>query len=100
MVPLAYNISSITNDLKLHSQVSKARIGISAAILIAILCCGYKKIVKSFQDYPILLICVAFFGNYCIDLFSKYRQIDKVLQFFSFAQAMSRYLLCLRAIKN
>ncbi|MBP6892483.1 hypothetical protein KBB68_02785, partial [Candidatus Babeliales bacterium] len=100
-IPLVYNIVPVVEELRLQGMISKCRLIVIPIIIVLTLYCNQKKIVQMIEKDPFPFALLAYFlGNCVIDSIAKYRQIDQTLEFFLFAQMMSRYMLCLFAIKN
>lgn len=100
-IPLVYNIVPVVKDLRLQGMISKCRLIVIPSIIALTLYCNQKKIVQMIEKDTIPFALLAYFlGNCVIDSIAKYRQIDQALEFFLFAQMMSRYMLCVFAIKN
>ena len=101
MVPLVYNIVPVVKDLRLQKWISQCRCIIIPVIVAATLYFNKEKVVENIVQHPMPFALISYFlGNCIIDSVSKYRQINQTLDFFLFSQAMSRYMLCMLAIKN
>lgn len=96
-----YNVIPTLNDINLQKRLSLYRILIIPTIIAATLYFNKENFIRNITEYPIHFLAISYLiGNYVIDTFSKYRQLNQSLQFFIFSQTMSRYMLCIHAILN
>lgn len=101
IVPFVYNIVPVIKDLKFQQWISQSRLMVMPAMLSITLYCCKNHLAQYIADYPIPFLAFSFLiGNFLTDSVFKYRQINQAVQFFLFSQAMSRYLLCMIAVKN
>ncbi len=100
-VPLVYAAVPAIKNLQLQIKFSKYRLVLIPSIVAFTICFNQKKALELIESSPIVFaILVYFSGSFTIDSMVKLRQIDQALEFFLFAQKMSRYLHCIFAIKN
>jgi hypothetical protein len=100
-MPCVYNFDPVVKNLRMQKIVSLSRLLVIPAIVAITLYFNKNKVIENIENHPIPFAFASYFlGNCLIDSISKYSQIDQTLEFFLFSQTMSRYLLCILAIKN
>lgn len=96
-----YNAGLVVKDLRLQAITSKCRLIVIPSLIALTLYCNQKKMFEIIETYPVIFCLLSYFlGNCVIDSVLKYRQIDQTVEFFLFSQTMSRYMLCIFALKN
>lgn len=99
--PSTYNITPTLHDINLQKKLSQYRILIIPTIIALTLYFNKENLIRNITEYPVHCLAISYLiGNYVIDTFSKYRQLNQSLQFFIFSQTMTRYMLCIHAILN
>lgn len=101
IIPFVYNTIPVVQDLQLQKYISTCRLIMMPTILAISLYFNKLTLAESISKHPLVFLAISYLaGNYLIDSVSKYRQLNQTLQFFIFSQTMSRYMLCLLAVKN
>ena len=100
-VVCAYQIEPIAKNLQIQAKIAKCRLFSIPTVIALSLSLNHSYFMQKIYDHPVWFLLGSYlFVNYMIDSFVKYREMNQTIQFFLFSQTLSRYLLCIFAVKN
>ena len=98
---MTYTFAHVIHDLQLKKTLSQTRLLILPSVIGLTLYFNKEHIIRNATESPIPVLAASFFlCNYMIDIYSRYKKINRTVDFFIFAQQISMYMLCIVTIKN
>lgn len=91
----------LTKNLSLEKKISTYKLYALPAILATTLIFNKKHIINHIKQYPCSCIATScFILNFISDTFTKYQQINYVLNLFDYSKQFNKYIICATAVKN
>ncbi len=93
--------TSLTQDLQIAKYVSLAKVTLISVACGSLFLYHQKQMLQTIKEYPFTYLATTLFtSNYFIDVYIKYKQMKKLLEYYIHLKALSRHMLYAIAIKN